>query len=212
MRRGVRLIAGVDEVGRGAWAGPVAAAAVILPRTAYEDRQLLWGLTDSKKLSAAERLRWSTRIRATAVAVRVAFISPCRIDQLGIGVASSAAMVRALDALPIPPDHVIVDAFPLPDQCRYAERQDAIVRADATCLAVAAASICAKVARDALMVRLSRHHPAYGFDQHKGYGTVAHRQALAREGPSPLHRSSFRSVAKHLPGATGTQTTLGVGQ
>ena len=195
MRRGVRCIAGVDEVGRGAWAGPVAAAAVILPPAAYEDRRLLWGLTDSKRLSPAARRCWSARVQATAVAARVAFAPPQLIDRIGIAAATRLAMLRALDALPVPPEHVIVDAFRLPDDCRYANKQDAIVRADATCLAVAAASIFAKVARDELMRRLAVHHPAYGFGRHKGYGTAAHRQALAIVGPSPLHRASFRPVA-----------------
>ena len=196
LQRGVRRIAGVDEAGRGAWAGPVTAAAVILPPTAYADRRLLWGLTDSKQLSAAERRRWCARVRATAIAARVAYVSPRLIDRIGIAAASRLAMLRALDALPVAPDHVIVDAFPLPADCRYAHAQDAIVRADATCLAVAAASVCAKVARDELMQRLCVQHPAYGFGRHKGYGTAAHRQALAAEGPSPLHRASFRPVAE----------------
>ena len=196
MHRGLRCIAGVDEAGRGAWAGPVTAAAVILPRTAYEDRRLLWGLTDSKQLSAADRRHWSARVHATAIAARVAYASPRLIDRLGIAAASRLAMLRALDALPVAPDHVIVDAFPLPADCRYANAQDAIVRADATCLAVAAASVCAKVARDELMQRLCIQHPVYGFGRHKGYGTPAHRQALNAEGPSPLHRASFRPVAE----------------
>jgi ribonuclease HII len=196
LQRGVRRIAGVDEAGRGAWAGPVAAAAVILPPIAYEDRRLLWGLTDSKQLSAAERRRWSDRVHATAVAARVAFVSSRLIDRIGIAAASRLAMLRALDALPVAPDHVIVDAFPLPADCRYAKAQDAIVRADATCLSVAAASVCAKVARDELMQRLCVQHPAYGFGRHKGYGTAAHREALDAKGPSPLHRASFRPVAE----------------
>lgn len=196
LQRGLRRIAGVDEAGRGAWAGPVTAAAVILPPAAYEDRRLLWGLTDSKQLSAAERRRWRDRVHATAVAARVAFVSSRLIDRIGIAAASRLAMVRALDALPVAPDHVIVDAFPLPADCRYANAQDAIVRADATCLAVAAASVCAKVARDDLMRRLCDQHPAYGFGRHKGYGTAAHREALNTEGPSPLHRASFRPVAE----------------
>ena len=119
------------------------------------------------------------------MAVRVGFVSPRLIDRLGIANASRVAMLRALDALPVPPEHVIVDAFPLPNDCAYADRQDAIVGADATCLAVAAASIYAKVARDELMSRLEMNHPGYGFGQHKGYGTPAHREALALEGPNP---------------------------
>ncbi len=189
-------------MGRGAWAGPVAAAAVILPPAAYVDRDLLWGLADSKQLSPIERQRWSVRIRATAVAARVGFASPQLIDRVGIANASRFAMLRALDALPVSPEHVIVDAFPLPADCEYADRQDAIVRADATCLAVAAASIFAKVARDGLMARLERDHPGYGFGQHKGYGTPAHRRALALAGPSPLHRGSFRPMAELLHDAS----------
>jgi ribonuclease HII len=194
--RGLRRIAGVDEVGRGAWAGPVTAAAVILPPTAYADRRLLWGVNDSKRLSPADRVVWDVHIRRIAVALSVASISPREIDAGGIAVAARRAMVRALDGLSVRPEHVLVDAFPLPADCAYADTQDVFVRADAQCLAVAAASICAKVARDRLMRRLHADLPHYGFAAHKGYGTPAHRAALRVLGPTPLHRRSFRPVAE----------------
>lgn len=192
--RGQRAIAGVDEVGRGAWAGPVTAAAVILPHTAYVNRELLWGVTDSKQLSARQREYWDKRIRTVAVAVGVSFVPPRIIDSIGIAPAAQRAMVGALDRLTVAPDHVIVDAFALPRACAYAAIHDAVVSADQRCLAVAAASICAKVARDRLMRRLHVQYPSYGFSSHKGYGTHRHREQLRADGPTPLHRWSFAPV------------------
>ena len=198
LARGVRSIAGVDEAGRGAWAGPVVAAAVILPPTVYRDRRLLWGVTDSKRLSAPQRRHWLREIERLAVAIGVSFVAPRTIDARGIAAASRLAMVRALERLPIAPEQVIVDAFPLPPNCGYADRQHALIKADATCLAVASASICAKVARDALMHRLDGAYPNFAFGRHKGYGTPGHREALRRFGPLPVHRRSFRPVAERF--------------
>ncbi len=186
----------MDEAGRGAWAGPVVAAAVILPPTVYRDRRLLWGVTDSKRLSARERLRWLREIKRLAVAIGVSFVPPRAIDARGVAAASRLAMVRALERLSIAPEQVIVDAFPLPSDCGYADRQHALIKADVSCLAVASASICAKVARDALMHRLDGVYPNFAFGRHKGYGTPAHREALHRFGPLPVHRRSFRPVAE----------------
>ena len=146
----------MDEAGRGAWAGPLTAAAVILPPVAYLDPQLLAGVTDSKRLSPRARERLARLIHARAAAIGVAHTTPQEIDDAGLAAAGRLTMHRALGRLGLDPDHVIVDAFPLDAASPFADRQTAIIRADATCLAVAAASICAKVARDRLMRRLGR--------------------------------------------------------
>ena len=194
MRQGRRRIAGVDEAGRGAWAGPLTAAAVVLPPVAYLDLRLLAGVTDSKRLSSRARERLARLIRARAAAIGVAHATPREIDHVGIAAAGRLTMQRALGRLGLDPDHVIVDAFPLDADSPFADRQTAVIRADATCLAVAAASICAKVARDRLMRRLNRRFPAYAFDRNKGYGTARHRAALQALGPVALHRQSFAPV------------------
>ena len=184
----------MDEAGRGAWAGPLTAAAVILPPVAYLDPHLLAGVTDSKRLSPRARERLARLIRVRATAVGVAHASPREIDEAGIAAAGRLTMQRALGRLSPDPDHVIVDAFPLDAASPFADRQTAIIRADATCLAVAAASICAKVARDRLMRRLNRRFPDYAFHRNKGYGTASHRAALEALGPIALHRQSFAPV------------------
>ena len=184
----------MDEAGRGAWAGPLTASAVILPPVAYSDPRLLWGVTDSKRLSPAARTRWACILHARAIAVGVAHVTPREIDDYGVSAAGRMAMNRALVRLRLDPDHVILDAFALDASSRFADRQTPLIRADATCLAVAAASICAKVARDGLMHQLHRTFPEYGFDRHKGYGTRHHRAALNRLGPLPIHRRSFAPV------------------
>ncbi|MEW6171484.1 MAG: ribonuclease HII [Bacillota bacterium] len=183
---GFRLIAGVDEAGRGPLAGPVAAAAVILP----EDARLP-GLNDSKAISASRRAFLAERIRTLAVAWAVGMASAEEIDVLNIRQASFLAMRRALDGLAVKPDHVVVDGgaipgFPLP--------QTGMVRGDARVAAVAAASIIAKVTRDGLMEELDDAFPAYGFRRHKGYPTPEHLEALRRFGPTPFHRKSFAPV------------------
>ena len=186
----------MDEAGRGAWAGPLTAAAVILPPIAYLDLRLLAGVTDSKRLSPRARERLARLIRARAAAIGVAHASPREIDDDGIAAAGRLTMHRALGRLGLDPDHVIVDAFPLDAASPFADRQTAIIRADATCLAVAAASICAKVARDRLMRRLGGSFPAYAFDRNKGYGTARHRAALDALGPIAVHRHSFAPVRR----------------
>ena len=133
-------------------------------------------------------------IRAHAAAIGVAHATPREIDSAGIAAAGRLTMHRALGRLGLEPDHVILDAFPLDSDSPFANRQTAIIRADATCLAVAAASICAKVARDRLMRRLGRRFPDYAFDRNKGYGTVRHRDALQALGPIAVHRRSFAPV------------------
>ena len=184
------LTAGVDEAGRGPLAGPVVAAAVILDPARPID-----GLADSKRLSAARREQLAARIRAEALCWAVAEASVAEIDRLNILHATMLAMQRAVAGLDRAPGRVLVDGNRCPAldcDCR------AIVRGDASEPAISAASILAKVARDAAMAALHAAHPEFGFDRHKGYPTAAHRAALARLGPTPHHRRSFRPVAEAL--------------
>jgi ribonuclease HII len=186
-RRGARAVAGVDEVGMGPLAGPVVACAVVL-----RDRVDLPGLNDSKRLSPALRERLAERIRAQARAVSLAAVAPAEIDALNVYRAGLEAMRRAVLGLSLEPDHVLVDARTIPG---LHVRQSAIVGGDASDGSIAAASIVAKVHRDALMQRLHERFPEYGFDRHKGYPTPEHLEALRRHGPSPEHRQSFAPVA-----------------
>lgn len=189
---GYRAIAGVDEVGRGPWAGPVVAAAVVLPADPAVLAPLLGHVDDSKRLSSSARAKSLALIQEVALAVGVGWASAEEIDRHGIAPATRAAMMSALAALTVPPDFVLVDYLTLPD---LACPQRGIPHGDARSLSIAAASIVAKVTRDVWMVERERDYPGYGFAQHKGYGTAAHRAALARLGPCPLHRLSFRPVA-----------------
>jgi ribonuclease HII len=183
-RRGVWPVAGVDEVGRGPLAGPVAAAAVIL-----DPRNLPAGVDDSKALSAKARDTAYELIMESALAISIAFATAVEIDETDIRRASLAAMSRAVRALSLAPLHVLVDGRDLPELICPGE---AIVRGDATSLSVAAASIVAKVARDRLMRRLSKTvHPDFGFDCNAGYATRRHREALIAYGRTPFHRVSF---------------------
>ncbi len=179
-------IAGIDEVGAGPLAGPVVAAAVILPINAD-----LPGVDDSKALSPARRERMDTAIREVAIAWALGICSVEEIDTLNVYQASREAMRRALEGLCIVPDFVLVDARSVPN-CTIPQRP--IVKGDATSLSIAAASIVAKVARDAMMCRLALEFPFYGFEQHKGYGTAVHLEALRKHGPCPAHRRSFSPV------------------
>lgn len=189
-RRDGRLIAGLDEAGRGPLAGPVVAAAVILPAD-FCDIEGLSGMTDSKVLTAARREALAAEIRACAL-VGVAVAEPAEIDRLNILHASMAAMARALSNLPCAPCEALVDGNRLPDGLPCPAR--AIVGGDGTEPAISAASIIAKTVRDALMIEADRRFPGYGFASHKGYGAPAHKAALERLGPSPLHRLSFAPV------------------
>ena len=187
-RGGRLLLAGVDEAGRGCWAGPVVAAAVVLP-----DGWAPAGLNDSKKLTPARREALCQEIRASALAWGACAVSAGDIDASDILRATLRAMARAVARLRLRPDLVLVDGnrlpdLPLPTEC--------LVRGDGTSAAVAAASILAKVYRDRIMTAWDRHHPGYGFAAHKGYGAAAHREALRRLGPCPLHRLSYRPVAE----------------
>ena len=187
------LIAGVDEVGRGPLAGPVIAAAVIL-----DPARPIAGLADSKKLSPARRERLALSIRANALAWALGRAEVAEIDRLNIFQASLLAMRRAVEALPMTPDRVLVDGKhcpPLACPCT------AIVKGDATVPAISAASILAKVTRDAELRELHDRYPRYDFARHKGYPTAIHREALRRYGPCPEHRRSFAPVAAALQAA-----------
>jgi ribonuclease HII len=182
---GCLRVAGVDEVGRGPLAGPVGVAAVIL-----DLRDLPDGIDDSKALTAARREALCEVIYAKALSVSVAFASVAEIDALNIRGATLLAMARAVNGLSLRADFALVDGRDVPAGLRCPAR--AIVGGDALSLSIAAASIIAKVARDALMTRLDKVHPGYGFADHAGYATRAHVEALARLGPTALHRRSFR--------------------
>jgi len=187
--QGFSFVAGVDEVGRGPLAGPVVAAAVVLDRPL-----LLPYLNDSKRLTASRRTLLAAQIRETVVDWAIAEIGNEEIDRCGIGIAVRVAMERALAALQYRPDTLLVDGT---QSIAFTGVQRTIIGGDGLCASIAAASILAKVHRDALLEEYDRLHPEYGFAQHKGYGTAAHLAALARCGATPLHRRSFAPVRVH---------------
>jgi ribonuclease HII len=187
-RQGYRAIAGLDEVGRGSWAGPVVACATILPLDSPTLLEELAGIRDSKRLTASRRAGFYDRICRIGAAFRVGVASAAQVDFLGIVPATRLAMSRALDRLPLPPDYLLVDGFPL---AYRGLPHEGIPGGDDRCVSIAAASIVAKVVRDGMMVGLGQVYPGYGFAQHKGYGTPGHREALYRKGPCPIHRLSY---------------------
>jgi ribonuclease HII len=184
---GHRLIAGVDEVGRGALAGPVVAAAVIL----NPDAPLPEGLDDSKKLTALQRERIAEELKATALCYGVGLVPPAEIDSTNILIATRRAMCHALGELKPCADFLLIDALQLRE---IALPQRAIIRGDSISASIAAASVVAKTYRDALMRDYDTVYPEYGFASHVGYGTRAHLQALRTHGACPIHRRSFRGV------------------
>jgi len=195
-RAGHHLIAGIDEAGRGAMAGPVVAAAVILPLDAPNAlRRTLAGLRDSKLLTAAQREKYFHLIHRTALAVGVGMASAPVIDAVGIAPAARLAMRGAVSRLGHPPDHLLIDAFELPHP---PAPQRAIIKGDRKCLSIAAASVIAKVTRDRLMVQLDDVYPDYGLARHKGYVTQAHKLALHQHGPLAIHRLSYAPVQAEL--------------
>ncbi len=185
---GYRCVAGLDEAGRGSWAGPVVAAAVILPPDQPELERNLSGVRDSKALTAARREVLLEVIVHHALAWGVGAVPPSEIDELGIVSATRKAMLVALETLSPPADHLLIDHLSLPAQPLS---QVSLPKGDALVLSIAAASIVAKVSRDRMMVALDDQFPGYGFAQHKGYGTPQHRVALANLGPCAIHRLSF---------------------
>ncbi len=197
-RRGYRTVAGIDEAGRGAWAGPVVAGVVILPRVQRIQRwwsrlplSALARARDSKLLSPSQRAALFEPIRQCALAYATGFASPEEIDALGIVPATRLAMGRAIASLPIAPAALLIDALVL-DQTHLP--QQAIIHGDQLVLSIACASILAKVTRDRWMIELDAQYPGYGLAQHKGYGTAAHRAALDRLGISDIHRHSFAPI------------------
>jgi ribonuclease HII len=208
---GCRSVAGVDEVGRGPWAGPVVAAAVVLPRG--------WappGLDDSKRLLPAHRELLYAQVLFRAQAVGVGTTMPAEIDELGIAAASLEAMSRAVAALRGQADHLLIDAFSLPS---WEGGQSPLVDGDCQSASVMAAAVVAKVLRDRWMCAWGAADPRYGFEHHKGYGTLEHARALVAHGPSQLHRRRWAPVRALLEGAdvsyilsrSGTRVPLKVG-
>ena len=190
---GYRHVAGLDEAGRGSWAGPVVAAAVILPPDQPELAHCLSGVRDSKTLTPARREMLLEVIEQHALAWGVGAVPPSEIDARGIVPATREAMSLALGVLSPPADYLLVDYLPLSDQPLP---QVSLPKGDARILSIAAASIVAKVSRDRMMVDLDARYPGYGFGQHKGYGTPQHQAALASIGPSAVHRLSFAPLQR----------------
>ena len=194
-QNGYLRVAGLDEAGRGPLAGPVVAAAVVVPPSFSVE-----GVNDSKKLSAKKRSLLYDRILSHADGVSVGIADEKEIDQLNILWASLLAMARAVENLPAVPDHLLIDGtFRIPeDQIPADVPQTAIPKGDAKSISIAAASIIAKVTRDRLMMQYHLEYPEYGFDRHKGYPTRAHREAIQKHGASAIHRRSFRGVKEYL--------------
>ncbi len=183
--KGLEYIAGVDEVGRGCFAGPVVAAAVILPSGFFATDKI----NDSKKLSAKVRKELSTVIKNYALAFAIAEVSVSVINQIGIGKAAQQAFVNAINGLEIQPEHILIDAFMI--SALQKTKQTAIIHGDGISISIAAASIIAKVYRDELMERLHDDYKMYDFFTNKGYGTKKHRDAIGKYGLCDLHRTSF---------------------
>jgi ribonuclease HII len=188
-RRGCFRVAGIDEAGRGAWAGPVTVAAVILPNTAQD-----LPFRDSKQLRAEVRVELAAEVRRIALSWAVEHAEPEEIDRLNILGATHAAALRAIARLDPKPQALVTDYLRLPTDLPYS----APAHADALSYSVAAASLLAKTERDALMVRLDLEYPGYGFAAHKGYGAPQHRAALSELGVSAVHRRTFAPVARLL--------------
>jgi ribonuclease HII len=193
--QGFALIAGLDEAGRGALAGPVSAGAVILPLNRPDLKNILDGVRDSKLCTASERENLYQRIHAVALATAVGLASHQEIDQIGIGAATRLAMCRALKALSHQPQALLIDWVRLRD---VNLPQQSLIKGDQRSFSIAAASILAKVTRDRLMIQFDAQHPGYGFAQHKGYATPGHQSAIASLGPCDLHRRSFDPIRTRL--------------
>ena len=193
-KNGSSLVAGIDEAGRGAWAGPVVAAAVVLPAGANWG-QVLNGVRDSKQMTPLQREKWVVEIKNVALAWGIGFASHAEIDTNGILPATRLAMERALENLSCTPTHLLIDAvrlakIPLP--------QTALIKGDQRSLSIAAASVLAKTARDAWMVEMDTCFPKYGFVAHKGYGTRRHQAALALHGACEIHRRTYKPIMAQL--------------
>ncbi len=198
-KSGYEVVAGLDEAGRGAWAGPVAAAAVAFP-VGFDPQQAGLALVqDSKRLTPARREALYTPILCAALSFGIGFASPAEIDRLGIAPATRLAMVRAIARMSPPPDFLLLDYVRLPESPLP---QTSLKKGDALVFSISAASIVAKVARDRLLVRLASRYPGYGFERHKGYGTRLHRESVVKIGVSHAHRQAFRPMSE-MPPANG---------
>jgi ribonuclease HII len=193
LHAGYHCIAGIDEAGRGCWAGPVVAAAVVLRAEVLAQPALLAGVDDSKLLTATQRERCYDVILAHAAGVGVGIVPAYLIDGYGILAATRLAMTTALLSLPCSPDALLIDAVQLRELTLH---QRALIRGDSISLSIAAASIVAKVSRDRHMVAADQAHPGYSFARHKGYGTAIHQAALRQLGLCALHRRTFQPVAE----------------
>jgi ribonuclease HII len=189
--RGYQRIAGLDEAGRGCWAGPVVAAAVILDSNILSNPALLTGVNDSKQLTAIQRVKYEQQIREHANGIGVGVVPAYLIDSFGIVGATRLAMELAVLHLPQLPDVLLIDALRLPS-CPLPQHD--LIRGDSLSLSIAAASVIAKTTRDRIMQQFDRRYPLFGFGRHKGYGTAAHAQAIENYGITPLHRCSFRPL------------------
>lgn len=185
-KKGISLIAGVDEVGRGPLAGPVVVTAIIMPKDFYIE-----GINDSKKLSPKKREELYDIILEKAICCNTVFIDNKEIDESDIYRCTQKAMYMAIEGLSIKPEHVLIDAMPLPNLCI---NHDSIIHGDAISASISAASIIAKVTRDRYMMQMDMKYPLYGFKDHKGYGTKKHIEAIMKYGPCDIHRKSFAPI------------------
>lgn len=199
---GYRCLFGIDEAGRGPWAGPVSAGAVCLPVERDDLSKVLRGVRDSKELNALQRESLIDTIKDVAIAWGIGSASAKEIDQIGIVPATRLAMRRALEAAiaqgSVQPDCLFIDDMLLPEIKHVP--QVSLIEGDSRALSIAAASILAKLWRDAVMLEIDAEFPQYGFSRHKGYGTPEHQAALKAYGPSPLHRRSYRPVRDVMTG------------
>ena len=195
-QRGHRYIIGIDEAGRGPWAGPVAAGAVCLPLERDDLSKVLRGVRDSKQMTEKQRLELVETIKEVALVWGVGHATAAEIDEIGIVPATMLAMQRALETAlhdePFEPDCLFIDDMLLPELLHYP--QISLIEGDSRSLSIAAASVLAKTWRDAYLLEVDAEFPQYGFAQHKGYGTAAHRAALKQYGPCPLHRQTYRPI------------------
>lgn len=188
--QGAKRVAGIDEAGRGPLAGPVVAAAVILPPSPS-----LADLNDSKLLTATHRESLFHLVKEAAVGFGIGIVASETIDKINILQATRLAMVRAVQKIDPPPDYLLIDG---PLSLDFNVPQEALIKGDQLSFSIAAAAVLAKVTRDRIMVELHEKYPQYGFDSHKGYATKAHKEAIRRYGPSPVHRKGFRGVCEYL--------------
>lgn len=192
---GYKMVAGLDEVGRGPLAGPVVAAAVILP-----SELVLPGIDDAKRLSPRRRQELYQLVRENAISVGVGMVHPDGIDEANVMLATYKALIKAVNNLSVAPDYLLIDGLHLPN---VTQPQAPVVGGDTQSCSIAAASIVAKVLRDEYMIEMDRQYPEYGFANHKGYGTAEHRAALEKYGPCPIHRKAVGEVREMLSLSSG---------